>query len=53
VIGLIIDESTAGIVPNGPFDTPYTAAEVLKDVGATGFVTGGLATEKPEHGHHW
>jgi Ferritin-like domain len=51
VIGLIIDESTAGIVPNGPFDTPYTAAEVLKDVGATGFVTGGLATEKPHHHH--
>jgi hypothetical protein len=52
VIGLIIDESTAGIVPNGPFDTPYTASEVLKDVTETGFVTGGLATEKQQHHHH-
>lgn len=60
VIGLIIDESTAGIAPNGPFDTPYTAAEVLKDVSATGFVTGGLATERKQYpwwqqgqqGHH-
>ncbi len=51
VIGLIIDESTAGIVPNGPFDTPYTASEVLKDVTETGFVTGGLASEKQHHHH--
>jgi hypothetical protein len=43
VIGLIIDESTAGIVPSGSFDTPYTAEQVLTAVGATGFVTGGLA----------
>ena len=50
VIGLIIDESTAGIVPSGPFDTPYTASEVLTAVGGTGFVTGGLPTEK--HHHH-
>jgi hypothetical protein len=52
VIGLILDESTAGIVPNGPFDTPLTADEVLTAVGGTGFVTGGLATEKPEWHHH-
>jgi ferritin-like protein len=48
VIGLIIDESTAGIVPNGPFDTPYTADEVLKDVTETGFITGGLPSRHRE-----
>jgi hypothetical protein len=43
VIGLIIDESNVGIAPNGPFDNPYTAEQVLTAVGGTGFVTGGLA----------
>lgn len=52
VIGLIIDDSTVGIVPNGPFDTPYTASEVLKDVSETGFVTGGLPTERHHHNRH-
>lgn len=42
VIGLIIDESSAGIDPNGSFDTPYTAQQVLTAVGGTGFITGGL-----------
>ena len=51
VIGLIIDDSSAGIAPNGPFDNPYTAAEVLTDVTETGFITGGLPMEK--HHHHW
>ena len=42
VIGLIIDESPAGLTPDGPFDTPYTADQVLTAVAATGFITGGL-----------
>jgi hypothetical protein len=53
VIGLIIDESTAGIVPNGPFDTPYTASEVLKDVSETGFITGGLPSRGPGPHRRW
>jgi len=42
LIGLIIDDDYAGIDPNGSFDTPYTAQQVLTAVGATGFITGGL-----------
>jgi hypothetical protein len=44
LIGLIIDDDYAGIDPNGSFDTPYTAQQVLTAVGATGFITGGLPT---------
>jgi len=42
LIGDIIDDSYAGVDPNGSFDTPYTAQQVLSAVGATGFITGGL-----------
>jgi Ferritin-like domain len=37
VIGLL-NESGEGIDPNGPFDTPYTAAKVLAAVKGTGFI---------------
>ncbi|GAC1316823.1 MAG: hypothetical protein NVSMB25_03300 [Thermoleophilaceae bacterium] len=40
VIGLILKNSDAGITPDGPFDTPFTAAKVLAGVKATGFITG-------------
>jgi rubrerythrin len=36
-IGLI-NGTGGGIAPNGPFDTPYTAAKVLAAVTATGFI---------------
>jgi hypothetical protein len=42
VIGSIINDTPSGIAPNGPFDTPETAAQVLTAVAGTGFVTGGL-----------
>lgn len=42
VIGSIINDTPGGIAPNGPFDTPETAAQILSAVGSTGFVTGGL-----------
>jgi rubrerythrin len=38
VIGLIAKNSSKGISPDGPFDTPFTAAEVLEAVAATGFL---------------
>ncbi len=38
VIGLLNDPSGASIAPNGPFDTPLTAAAVLKAVTETGFI---------------
>ncbi|HEY3961490.1 MAG TPA: ferritin-like domain-containing protein, partial [Gaiellaceae bacterium] len=38
VIGLLNDPSGASIAPNGPFDTPLSAAAVLKAVGGTGFI---------------
>jgi rubrerythrin len=38
VIGLIQSGTPKGIAPNGPFDTPFTAAKVLKAVEATGFL---------------
>ncbi len=44
VIGSIINDTPAGIAPNGPFDTPETAEQILSAVGGTGFVTGGLPT---------
>jgi len=38
VIGLLNDPSGAAISPNGPFDTPFTAAKVLKAVAETEFI---------------
>jgi len=40
VIGLLNEPGGAAITPNGPFDTPLTAAEVLKAVKETGFIEG-------------
>jgi hypothetical protein len=42
VIGAIINDAPSGIAPNGPFDTPESAQQVLTAVAGTGFVTGGL-----------
>jgi rubrerythrin len=38
VIGLIAANSPKGIAPDGAFDTPFTASEVLKAVEKTGFL---------------
>jgi len=38
VIGLLNDPSGEAIAPDGPFDTPLTAAKVLAAVKETGFV---------------
>ena len=38
VIGLISKSSEQGIAPNGAFDTPYTAAKVLKDVTSLNYI---------------
>jgi hypothetical protein len=38
VIGLILKGSSKGIVPDGSFDKPFTAAKVLKAVEKTGFL---------------
>lgn len=38
VIGLIARNSRKGIVPDGAFDVPFTAAKVLRAVKATGFL---------------
>jgi len=38
VAGLILTGKPSGITPDGPFDTPFTAAEVLKAVEGTGFL---------------
>ncbi|HEX4669135.1 MAG TPA: ferritin-like domain-containing protein [Solirubrobacterales bacterium] len=38
VIGLIMKATPASISPDGAFDTPFTAKEVLKAVEATGFL---------------
>ncbi|MGA8744982.1 MAG: ferritin-like domain-containing protein [Solirubrobacterales bacterium] len=38
VIGLIAKGSEQGIAPNGAFDTPYTAAKVLKDVTSLNYI---------------
>jgi hypothetical protein len=38
VIGLLNDPSGAAITPDGPFDTPLTAAKVLAAVKGTGFI---------------
>jgi hypothetical protein len=38
VAGLLLSGKPSGITPDGPFDTPFTAAEVLKAVKKTGFL---------------
>jgi rubrerythrin len=38
VAGLLLKATPGNITPNGPFDTPFTAAEVLKAVEKTGFL---------------
>jgi hypothetical protein len=38
VAGLILNGKPTGIAPDGAFDTPFTAAEVLKAVEETGFL---------------
>src|ERR1700742_939950 len=38
VAGLLMKPTEKEITPDGPFDTPFTAAEVLKAVEATGFL---------------
>jgi rubrerythrin len=38
VAGLLLKATPANITPNGPFDTPFTAAKVLKAVEKTGFL---------------
>jgi hypothetical protein len=38
VIGLLNEPAGNDIAPNGPFDTPLTASEVLEAVKATGFI---------------
>jgi hypothetical protein len=40
VIGLLNDPSGEMIAPDGPFDTPLSAAKVLKAVKETGFIVG-------------
>lgn len=38
VIGLLNEPAGEDIAPNGPFDTPYTASQVLTAVKGTGFI---------------
>jgi Ferritin-like domain len=38
VAGLLLTGKPAGLTPDGAFDTPFTAAEVLKAVEGTGFL---------------
>jgi len=38
VAGLLLKATPGNITPDGPFDTPFTSAEVLKAVEATGFL---------------
>jgi rubrerythrin len=38
VAGLLLKATPANLSPDGPFDTPFTAAKVLKAVEATGFL---------------
>jgi len=40
VIGLLNEPAGEDIAPDGPFDTPFTAAKVLAAVKATGFIVG-------------
>jgi hypothetical protein len=39
-IGLINGSSGGGIAPSGPFDKPFTAAQILAAVKSTGFIVG-------------
>jgi hypothetical protein len=38
VAGLLLSGKPSGLTPDGPFDTPFTAAEVLSAVKKTGFL---------------
>jgi hypothetical protein len=38
VAGLLLSGKPSGLTPDGPFDTPFTAGEVLKAVKKTGFL---------------
>jgi hypothetical protein len=38
VAGLILSGKPSGLTPDGAFDTPFTAAKVLKAVEKTGFL---------------
>jgi hypothetical protein len=38
VAGLLLKNDRRGIAPNGPFDDPKTAAQILRKVKATGFI---------------
>jgi hypothetical protein len=38
IAGLLLTGKPSGITPDGPFDTPFTAAEVLSAVKKTGFL---------------
>jgi hypothetical protein len=40
VAGLLVKPTEKEMTPDGPFDTPFTAAEVLKAVEGTGFLVG-------------
>ncbi len=40
VAGLLLKNSPAGITPDGPFDTPYGANRVLKDVKSLHYIQG-------------
>ena len=40
VIGLLNEPAGEAIAPNGPFDTPLDAAQVLTAVKGTGFIVG-------------
>ena len=40
VIGLLLENDAEGIAPDGPFDKPLTAKQVLKRVKETGFIQG-------------
>ena len=40
VIGLLNEPSGEAIAPNGPFDTPLAAGQVLAAVKGTGFIVG-------------
>lgn len=41
VVGLLARNSGKGIAPDGPFDTPKTAAQVLKDVSSLHYIKSG------------
>jgi len=40
VVGLLLKNDKKGIAPDGPFDTPLRAKEILKRVKQTGFIVG-------------